>query len=67
MTLDKERLQDILEAIQAVERYASAGKAEFDRNELVRVWCLRHLKIIGEAASKLSDETRHQQPAISWK
>jgi uncharacterized protein with HEPN domain len=56
---DKERLHDILEATHAVERYASAAKAEFDRNELVRVWCLRHLRIIGEAACKLSDETRH--------
>jgi uncharacterized protein with HEPN domain len=46
--LDRERLQDILEAIEAIERYTSAGREEFDRNELVRVWCLHHIEIIGE-------------------
>ena len=35
MRLDRERLRDILEAIEAIERYTSAGREEFDRNELV--------------------------------
>ena len=40
MRLDQDRLYDILEAIEAINRYALKGKAEFDRNELVQVWCL---------------------------
>lgn len=66
MRLDRERLQDILDAINAIERYASAGRAEFDRSELVQVWCLRHIEIIGEAASKLSADVRATSPDVPW-
>jgi len=58
MRLAQEWLHDILEAIEAINRYAAQGKAEFDRNELIQVWCIRHLEIIGEAAAKLSEATR---------
>lgn len=37
MRLDEDRLLDILEAIEAIERHTVDGKGEFDRNELVRV------------------------------
>lgn len=52
MRLDKERLQDILEAIENMERHLPATWEAFDGDELVRVWCLRHLEIIGEAAAR---------------
>jgi uncharacterized protein with HEPN domain len=52
MRLDRERLLDIIEAIEAIERYLPRNKQEFDANELVRVWCLRHIEIIGEAAAR---------------
>jgi uncharacterized protein with HEPN domain len=32
---DRERLEDILEAIERIEKYASGGRASFDRDELV--------------------------------
>ena len=67
MRLDEERLLDILEAIEAIERHLPATWEAFDGDELVRVWCLRHLEIIGEAAAKLSDETRDKAPDIPWK
>jgi uncharacterized protein with HEPN domain len=67
MRLDQERLHDILEAIAAINRYAIQGKAEFDHNELIQVWCLRHLEIIGEAAVRLSEETRNKMPNIPWR
>ena len=67
MRLDEERLQDILEAIENIERHLPATWEAFDGNELVRVWCLRHLEIIGEAATKLSQDVRDQAPNIPWK
>jgi uncharacterized protein with HEPN domain len=67
MRLDQDRLYDILEAIEAINRYALKGKAEFDRNELVQVWCLKHLEIIGEAAAKLSEKIRIQNSNIPWR
>ncbi len=51
---DRERLQDILEAISQIEKYAVRGQEEFQQNELVQVWIIHHLQIIGEASSNLS-------------
>ena len=31
------------------------------------MWCLRHLEIIGEAASRLSEEFRLQHRGIPWR
>ena len=62
----RERLRDILEAIERIERYTSRGRAEFDRDELVQTWVLRHLQIIGEATRVLPDDVRSMAPDIPW-
>lgn len=54
MRREVERLQDILEAIEAIERYANQGRPAFDEQELIQVWVVHHLQIIGEAANSLS-------------
>jgi uncharacterized protein with HEPN domain len=64
---NSDRLSDILEAIEAIERYTGAGKAEFDHNELIRVWCLRHLEVMGEAVARLSDDLRAHHVNIPWR
>ena len=46
----QERLRDILEAIDHIERYAIQGRKAFEENELIQNWFIRHLLIIGEAA-----------------
>ena len=45
-----ERLRDMLEAIENIERYAAQGKETFEKDELIQSWIVRHLQIIGEAA-----------------
>lgn len=67
MRRDIERLRDILEAVAAIERYTQAGRSAFDRDELIQVWCLRHLEVIGEAAARLSEELRAQYPIAPWR
>ncbi|GIW81349.1 MAG: hypothetical protein KatS3mg105_3156 [Gemmatales bacterium] len=62
----KERLLDILEAIAAIERYAGRDKVAFERDELLQVWFLHHLQIIGEAARALPAEVRQLAPEIEW-
>jgi uncharacterized protein with HEPN domain len=62
----KERLQDILQAIEAVDRYRACERGEFDQNEMLQVWFLRHLQIIGEAARHVPDEVRGMAPDIPW-
>ena len=67
MRADHDRLHDILEAIEAIHRYSIKGRDEFDGNELVQVWCLHHILLIGEAASKLSENDRRLSTAIPWR
>ena len=62
----RERLQDILEAIQHIRRHTAVGRKAFEDDELVQSWCVRHLQIIGEAARALPDETRNSIPEIPW-
>jgi uncharacterized protein with HEPN domain len=62
----KERLLDNLDAIAAIERHRGRDKAAFERDELLQVWFLRHLQIIGEAARALPDDVRALAPEIPW-
>jgi uncharacterized protein with HEPN domain len=62
----RERLQDILEAIQHIRRHTAISRKAFEQDELVQSWCVRHLQIIGEAARALPDETRNNIPEIPW-
>ena len=50
MRNDRERMQDIQEAINKIEKYAIRGREEFLANELIQSWILLQLQIIGEAA-----------------
>ena len=52
MRSDLERLEDILRAIDNADKYKDGGEERFQRDELVRVWALHHLPIIGEAARR---------------
>jgi uncharacterized protein with HEPN domain len=63
---DRERLQDILEAIAQIERYATQGQAIFQQEELIQVWIVHHLQIIGEASSALSETFTNQYSEVAW-
>jgi uncharacterized protein with HEPN domain len=63
---DRERLQDILEAIEKIDKYASQGRHAFDTDELIQSWIVNHLRILGEAARTLSPKTQQQFPSIPW-
>jgi len=62
----RERVLDILDAIAAIERHPGRDKAAFERDELLQVWSLRHLQIIGEAARALPEDVRALAPEIPW-
>jgi uncharacterized protein with HEPN domain len=62
----RERLRDILDAIAAIERHLHRGKADFERDELLQGWFVRHLQIIGEAARTLPEDVRALAPRIEW-
>jgi uncharacterized protein with HEPN domain len=56
----RERLRDMLEAIEHIERYALRGRDTFERDELIQNWIVRHLQIIGEAARAMPQEVRER-------
>ncbi|XHX78534.1 MAG: DUF86 domain-containing protein [Stenomitos frigidus ULC029] len=66
MRSDRERLQDILEAIAQIERYSLGGQEAFQQDELIQVWIVHHLQIIGEASNRLSEALLVQYPAVPW-
>ncbi|WP_448604937.1 HepT-like ribonuclease domain-containing protein [Thermoleptolyngbya sp.] len=63
---DCEKLQDILEAIERIERYAVQGRQVFEQNELIQSWFTQNLQVIGEACRSLSSVTRDQHPEVPW-
>ncbi|MHB0980664.1 MAG: HepT-like ribonuclease domain-containing protein [Thermoleophilia bacterium] len=66
MRRDVEWLADVLEAIDAIERYTKAGDDEFRGNELLQIWVVHHLQVIGEAAARLSPAIIAQAPDVPW-
>jgi uncharacterized protein with HEPN domain len=66
MRADSDRLLDILEAIAAIQEHVRDRK-KFDDDKMLRVWCLHHLIIIGEAAARVSESTRAMHPAVPWR
>jgi uncharacterized protein with HEPN domain len=62
----QERLRDILDAITRIERYADRGRDAFDQDELIQVWIVHHLQIIGEAAAQLGRNFHDAHPAVPW-
>jgi uncharacterized protein with HEPN domain len=63
---DGQRLRDILESIERIERFATRGRAAFDSEELVQVWVVHYLQIIGEAARALSEPIRAKYHQVPW-
>jgi uncharacterized protein with HEPN domain len=63
---DRERLLDMLEAIQKIEQYAHDESFSSRNENLVEVWMIHHLQIIGEAASRVSNELRARHPEVAW-
>jgi len=64
---DTERLRDILEAIQRVQKYAARGRSDFERDELLQTWVVHHVQIIGEASRKLSDGFKQRYSHLPWR
>lgn len=63
---DPERVLDILEAIERIEKVAVRGRDSFYNDEMAQVWVIHHLLILGEAVQGISPEFRDRNPAIPW-
>lgn len=67
MRSDHDRLFDILEAIERIHRHTAGGRENFETDELIQTWVVHHLQIIGEAASRLSDDATAATPEVPWR
>lgn len=67
MRNDSERVLDSLEAIEKIKKYCSRGTDSFYSDELLQSWIVRNLQIIGEAASRITEETQARFPNVPWK
>ncbi len=47
---DRERLLDIIEAIERIERYASRGREAFENEELVQTWIVYHIQRLAKGS-----------------
>jgi uncharacterized protein with HEPN domain len=64
---DIERLQDILEAIAAIEPHVAMGREAFDADPMVQVWLIRHIQNIGEAARVLPAALKARHAEVPWR
>jgi uncharacterized protein with HEPN domain len=63
---DRARLEDIRDAIADIEKRAPRRCEDLERDEMLRVWVLYHLQIIGEACRGLSEDFRRSHPEDIW-
>ncbi len=66
MRRPKERLNDIVDAINRIEKYSQFGKKRFKEDELVQNWFGSHIQIIGEAANHLPEAVYQDYPDVEW-
>ena len=66
MRPDRDRLEDILEAIEKIRERLPPSVEELMASELLQVWTVYHLQVIGEAANNLSPALIAAHPEVPW-
>lgn len=65
---DSLRLTDILHSINIIQGYIEEITfVDFYNNEMMQSACVRHLEIIGEASSKISENLKKEHFEIPWR
>jgi uncharacterized protein with HEPN domain len=64
---DLVRLRHMLDsAMEAAELIKGKSRTDLDTNRVLSLALVRLLEIVGEAASKVTTDTRQQTPSIPW-
>jgi uncharacterized protein with HEPN domain len=66
MRTDADRLSDILLAIAKIRDRATGSVEAFDHDEMLQVWVIHHLQVIGEAARGISQGFKDRCPEVQW-
>ena len=66
MRSDVDRLSDILTATAKVRERAADSIGAFLGDEMLQVWVIHHLQVIGEAARGVSQSLKDLHPEVPW-
>lgn len=66
MRRDSEQLTDILQAIERISTRPGLSREALSKDEMLQVWVVHYVWIIGEAARGISPELRALHPQVSW-
>lgn len=66
MRRDADRVDDILEAISKIQARAVVPLDSFLADEMLQVWVIHYLQVIGEAARGVSPSLRQRHPEVEW-
>jgi uncharacterized protein with HEPN domain len=67
MRRDHQRLNDILDALNAIARMISGHtEAEFVTDETLCYAVAQRLTVVGEAAARLSADIKERHPSVPW-
>lgn len=64
---DRQALEDILQAIEAIRSYTPASREEFETFEPYQSHYIRYLIQIGESATRVSPEFKERHPELPWR
>jgi len=68
MQRDKSYLIDIKTSAESIIRYIEGNSSStFYEDDILQDAVIRRIEIMGEAASRISDELKSQYPALPWK
>ena len=64
---DRIRLQHMIEAAHAAQQFMTGRqRADLDNDQMLLFAVVRAIEIVGEAATRVSDETRAATPTVPW-
>ena len=66
MRSDADRLSDILTATAKIKERATDSIDAFQGDEMLQVWAIHHLQVIGEAARGVSQSLKERHPEVPW-
>lgn len=68
MPRDRESILDMLDAIGLIQQYVQGVTREgFGRSIQLQDAVIRRIEVLGEAAKRVSAETRDNHPEVPWK
>jgi uncharacterized protein with HEPN domain len=66
MRSDADRVSDILEATAKIRERVTDDIDAFLGDEMLQVWVIHHLQVIGEAARGVSQFLKERHPEVPW-